>query len=430
MSVPIEHMSSVSVLVSSRFRPFWLIAFLLFAAGCDALGLFGGGGRIYSGGNSFGNAVALDGDRAIVGAPGSDDAFVLRRASEWDTEVHLQPPDGLPDDERSTDAYFGLDVDVDGPIVVVGAPVLGVITPDDPGRAFVFEHAGGRWARTADLRAADPSQNRPFGRSVAASGSRVAVLEGAAVERITANLIEPAAVVFYERSAMGWSEASLIEEESYERPTGAGGASLFGLGLALDGGRVAIGSPGQDVGGVRGAGAVRLYERAGAGWSLAALLSPPSLRENDAMGTAVALDGPIAATVAPGRDIEGALTGSAFVFRESGSEWAFEAELRPADITSQDFYGSSIDASGDRVVVGARSRAQFRGSVFVWVRLPSGEWDLEAELWPEGSSRASFGESVALDGDQLLVGANTDRNGKGAVYAFRRGPEGWVQQGR
>lgn len=405
---------------------------ILFSVGCDGLGLFGNGGSIYAGGELFGSAIALDAGRAVVGAFGSDDAYILRReGTGWETEARLEPPDGLPNDERGADIIFSQVVDIEGSVAVVGAPELGLVGTQDPGRAFVFERANGEWTRTAELRAADPSIARLYGRSVAVSDGRVAVVETVAVDPPTGVLIDSAAVVFYERLGGGWAETSRIEETEYERNSSPSGASFFGLGIALDGDRVAIGSPGQTVDGKEGAGVVRVYEKAGASWVLSAALSPPSLRADDFMGQSIAFDGQTVAAVSQRRSLDGRPgVGSAFVYREHGTEWAVEGELRPVDLTSRDQYGRSIAASGDRVAVGAIGRAQSRGSVFVWVRLPSGTWELEAELWPKGLGRnTSFGESVALEGDHLLAGANNANSGKGRVYSFRRGPNGWVEGG-
>ncbi|MGB3545065.1 hypothetical protein [Rubrivirga sp.] len=409
-----------------------LFSGVLIASGCDVVSFLGGDDGIYAGGELFGSSIALDAGRAVVGAFGSDEAFVLRReGTGWETEALLEPPEGLPKDERGADVIYSDAVDIEGSVAVVGAPELGLVGAQDPGRAFVFERANGEWTRTAELRAADPSIARLYGQSVAVSSGRVAVVEAVAVDPPTGVLVDSAAVVFYERSGGGWAETSRIEETEYERHSGRSGSSLFGLGLALDGDRVAIGSPGQSVDGNAGAGVVRVYERMGAAWALSATLSAPSLRADDFMGELVAFDGSIIAAVARGRSLDGRLgVGSAFVYREHGTEWAVEGELRPADLTLRDLYGRSIAASGDRVAVGAIGRAQSRGSVFVWVRLPSGTWELEAELWPEGLGRnSSFGESVALEGDHLLAGANNASSGKGRVYSFRRGRDGWVQGG-
>ena len=399
------------------------LALLVLTAGCDGVGI-NGADRIYAGGELFGAAAALDGGQAVVGAYGSDEAFVIRRSGGgWEKEALLGPPSGL-----DADVTFGWAVAIDGSVAVVGAPVLGVAASTIPGRAFVFEREAGGWTRVAELRAVDPTLGRLYGLAVAVSNGRVAVASNAAKTPLTGDLVEPAAVVIYERTGAGWTESSRVEETEFERSNGLGLGSLFGSAVALDGDRLAVGSVGQDAGGVRDAGAVRVYERAGTAWALTATLTPPSPQGRERIGQAVTLDGPLLVASGPGPGT-GSGAGSVLAFRRTGAGWAFESELVPDVVTGDDLYGRQMSASGDRVVVGAQARARGRGSVFVWVRRPSGAWELEAELVPEGLvAGAGFGESVALDGDVLLAGAIGVAGGRGGVYAFRRGPGGWVQE--
>ena len=315
-------------------------------------------------------------------------------------------------------------------MAVVGAPVLDLTSP---GRAFIYEREGDAWAEVAELFPDDPptgSERGFFGLPVAVSDGRVAITLRAAIDLQTNEVVDPAAVLIYERSASGWAETARVEETElspYGRSEG------FGIGMALDGDLLAVGSPGQDVNGVRAAGAVRVFERSGTAWPLTATLTAPAPRTNDQLGTTVALDGPLLAAAAVAREVEGELgSGSVLVFRQAGGAWAYEAELRPDGLGFLDSYAFALDADagpdGERVAVSAAGRERTRGSVFVWVRLPSGAWELEAELWPEGRGRGTgFGEGVALDGDRLLAGAIGVEDPEGAVYEFRRGPDGWRQ---
>lgn len=120
--------------------------------------------------------------------------------------------------------------------------------------------------------------------------------------------------------------------------------------------------------------------------------------------------------------------GAAYVFRQTSGTWAFEGRLRPPD-TGSDNYGFTVAADsgplGDRVAVAATRRSRSRGSVFVWVRRPTGTWELEAELWPTGSDVGAFGEGLALEGDRLLAGSIYADGARGGVYEFRLGTDGW-----
>ena len=78
------------------------------------------------GGDQFGTAVALDGDDAVVGAPGRDGdgrdqgvAFAFAYAAGgWDARQTLTVPAG----EEHNDAEFGAAVALDAGTLAVGAP--------------------------------------------------------------------------------------------------------------------------------------------------------------------------------------------------------------------------------------------------------------------------------------------------------------------
>lgn len=128
-------------------------------------------------GDRFGNAVALDGDRALVGAVGRGGgadaaadrggAYVFERADgEWDHAATLPGPADDPD------AAFGVAVALDGDWALVGAFSA---NGTDPGRAFLFERGDDGWTQRATLRPADGDPGDGFGGSVALDGDRAVV---------------------------------------------------------------------------------------------------------------------------------------------------------------------------------------------------------------------------------------------------------------
>ena len=102
------------------------------------------------------------------------------------------------------------------------------------------------------------------------------------------------------------------------------------------------------------------------------------------------------------------ITGKAWVFaRNAAGEWSQEAVLVDADGGDGDRFGDSVAISGNTVIVGASQRMAAPGKVYVYTR--SGvTWSQEAMIHPQGSTLADnalgYGWDVALDGDTLLVG--------------------------
>lgn len=108
-------------------------------------------------------------------------------------------------------------------------------------------------------------------------------------------------------------------------------------------------------------------------------------------------------------------------------------KLSPGGVPDFTRFGSSVDIEGDRLVVGATgSDGQF-GIAYVFAR--SGDiWEPEAFLVPSDASRGnSFGVSVALSGDRIIVGAAGTDDGAsanaGAAFIFARDGNGtWSEQ--
>jgi hypothetical protein len=126
--------------------------------------------------DQFGTSVAVDGDSAVVGAHWDDDqgfvsgsAYVfVRSGTGWSEQAKLLPSDGAAGDG------FGVGVAVDGDSAVVGAP-----GDDDQGSAsgsaYVFVRSGTTWSEQAKLLPSDGGAADHFGTSVAVDGDTVAV---------------------------------------------------------------------------------------------------------------------------------------------------------------------------------------------------------------------------------------------------------------
>lgn len=148
----------------------------------------------------------------------------------------------------------------------------------------------------------------------------------------------------------------------------------------------------------------------------------------DRFGFSVAADGATAAVgaiFANGADIE---SGGVRVFVREAGTWQEQQRLAGPDEWGT--FGYSLALDGDRLVVGRPGQgAGFPGNGTVYVFRRSGRrWGLEAELVGSGNTVfARFGAAVAVRGDTILVGAPDMYSGSGVVYAFQLGPSGWVQ---
>lgn len=231
------------------------------------------------------------------------------------------------------------------------------------------------------------------------------------------------------RDGSGWSQQAKLTASD-----GAAGHS-FGAGVALSGDTAVVGATGSGV-----AGSAYVFIRDGTAWPEQAQLVPSDGSANDLFGSAVAVSGHTALVGAYLDDTAGGSdAGSAYVFVRDGSVWSEQAHLL-APFTpgpSRDYFGGSLDISGDTAVVGARlddPGLPKAGSAYVFVRDGS-VWSEQAHLVAsDAASFDEFGYSVAVSGDTVAVGAGlaTTAAGSqsGSAYVFVRDGTTWSEQAK
>ncbi len=157
--------------------------------------------------------------------------------------------------------------------------------------------------------------------------------------------------------------------------------------------------------------------------SFEARLSDSSLPTNAAMGwrsDAMAADGDRVVLGANGAQ-------RAVLFeRAPAGEWSMVATLSPPSAAAG--FGISVAMQGDEIVVGAHQAASggvsAAGTVFVYRRTTDGEWQLSQSIVPASpSNQLWFGGGVALDGDILAIGASGNAPGQG-IYIYVRSQTG------
>lgn len=120
-----------------------------------------------------------------------------------------------------------------------------------------------------------------------------------------------------------------------------------------------------------------------------------------------------------------------FVFLSGSTTYALTeaAKLLASDGAARDYFGNSVAISGDGVLVGA-PRDDDKGSAYVF-RWNGSTWVQEQKLLAsDGAFGDRFGNSVTIKEDMALVGAygeDTNGNTAGAVYVFRWNGTSWVE---
>ncbi|MGO8746980.1 MAG: beta strand repeat-containing protein [Thermoguttaceae bacterium] len=323
----------------------------------------------------------------------------------------------------AADNDFGNAVAVSGNTMVVGAYEAAVGGNAHQGAAYVFTESGSVWTETAKLTASDGAASNFFGDSVAISGDTVVV--GAPDATVGSNSDQGAAYVFTESGSVWIQDAKLTASD------GAASA-LFGYSVAISGdGTVVVGARLATVGVTAKQGTAYVFTDPSGGW---ASVSQPTTQPmtqtaeltasdgaaDDQFGNSVAIDSETDTVVvgAFGATVDGnSGQGAAYVFAEPVSGWANmnqTAELTSSYGAASGTFGKSVAISGDTVVVGAYWATvggnSEQGAAFVFVE-PGSTWanmTQTAELTAsDGAANDQFGNSVAIDSetDTVVVGA-------------------------
>ncbi|MEA1053375.1 FG-GAP repeat protein, partial [Lamprobacter modestohalophilus] len=371
----------------------------------------------------FGNAVALSGDTALIGAyfadtaagPGAGSAYVFTSSdNSWSQQAKLTAGVGVDD------SWFGNAVALSGDTALIGAP-----QDDDQGSStgsvFVFVRSGGRWSQQAKLTRDGPQYSGKFGSSVALAGDTALI--GAPYDNDNGS--RSGAAYVFERSGTTWSQQAKLTAGDGERD------DVFGTAVSLDGDTALIGARGS------GSGAAYVFKRSGTTWIQQAKLTPADDGGSwGSFGISVALFGDTALIGASQDDDNGSLTGAAYVFVRSGTTWSQQVKLAASDASEVAEFGSSVALSEYTALIGAprdRDSAFHSGSAYIFVR-SGATWTQQSKLLPADPGPRwgdSFGTAVALDGDTALIGARgDDDNGtdSGSAYVFVRSGGTWTEQ--
>lgn len=90
-----------------------------------------------------------------------------------------------------------------------------------------------------------------------------------------------------------------------------------------------------------------------------------------------------------------------------------------------DWFGIAVAVDGDRALISALGDDEMRGAVYAFERHPEGWVETQKLVAPNGAPGELFGSSVALDGDLAVVGSSLAA-ASGAAYVFERSGPAWA----
>jgi hypothetical protein len=237
-------------------------------------------------GGFFGCAVALEGDTAVIGrfwdstsgALHAGSAYVYtRNGGSWSETQKLVGSQPHREDQ------FGYAVALSGNRIVVGAPERFSDGARDLqlGKAYVFERSGATWAESAILVASNPQQYDQFGISVDIDGDELVV--GAWQELFSDTFGGDGEAYVFDWNGSTWAEAQILVGSDPHHNDEYGGA------VSIQGSTLVVGAASHDAYPLWGA--VYTYAKDVTGWNETAMFLPQPNSSLSWLGNSVALDG-------------------------------------------------------------------------------------------------------------------------------------------
>ncbi len=361
---------------------------------------------------AFSSSISLDGDTLVVGARDdstidqhSGAAFVfVRSEGRWSLQQKLLASDGAIIND------FGNAVDVDGDVLIVGAPFHNV-----SGAAYIFRFDGAQWVEEQELFLANGTPNDVFGDSVSIQDDVAVVCAREVVYRggpWPVALIGSAYVYRYDGKV--WNLEAHLTAPEENNP------AEFGQCVDLDGDRIVVGAPAAAKDG-EAPGAVFIFARSEQDWVLEGSVwgTPPI----NGFGWSVDLAGDQLLVSDLNDSTAGKYSGAAHLYTFDGGQWDKTASLYPS--TGEPFmgFGNGVALGDSHAIVGAPGAnaggIHTSGAVYVYTLpacpdAPDTPADLNADgavdgadlglllsAWGEGESSADLNGDTTVDGADL-----------------------------
>jgi len=312
-------------------------------------------------------------------------------------------------DEAEND-WFGRAVAVEGDIGLVGATGKDGIGSDS-GAVYVIN------TKTEEelfkLTASNAATENFFGTSVAISETK------AIVTATGSNDFAGSAYLFDITTGIELDilVPSVVEADAF-----------FGNSCDMEGNYVIVGAPFEDNGGTdRG---VAYVFDVTTGNELLRLIAPDG-SNSDLFGRSVAISGNYAIVGAPNATTDDEFTGKVYVFDLSAGG-AFLYSPIPSVLEDLAEFGISVAARGDRLVVGAEDEnagGNDYGAAYLFEL--STRTELKRLVSNEPTDNGKFGDSVAMSGDLIVVGArdeNAGGNDRGAAHIYSASDGSFLQR--
>lgn len=349
----------------------------------------------------FSTGTAADGDYVVVSSPHKT---IMGVSFAGCVQVYHKDANGnfdsvvrLTSPTLTQYQYFGWSVDISGDYIIVG-------THTNLGGAYIFHRTGlNTWDSGTLLTIPNSTANDYFGKVVSISGDYAV-----SAARRTVNSVSTAGKVFvYKRTDINsWDNITEITDDT------ALSGEDFGNDVSIDGDYLVITAPSKKVSTV--AGETFVYHRTGENvWGEQTVLLQNSI--DDGMSgfgsnrrVVVKIAGDYIAVGRPWETEESyPQKGKAIIYHRTGTNsWDNGTVISSPINQSSLFFGESVDIQGNNLLIGATGYSSFTGTAYIYYKINTNSWDSGTQIVSPTIFQDYFGANVCLSGDDAICGAH------------------------
>ena len=385
----------------------------------------------------FGGALSISGNNIIVGHNSWDKRWVnYYQYNQADSSVSFVETIRPSDFSESTSEGFGRGstdkgINLVGSNLAVGSSQASASDGNGygAGAVYLFEVANNSHTEIQRLISSDAMDSDSFGTTIDIDGDLLVI--GARNDDISGDSDAGSAYVFKRGTNGQYSEvAKLLPEESQ-------GGAWFGDSVAIENGVIAVGALTHEItlngSGYYSAGSVFLFKYESSNdVSFIQKIESPKINYNTNFGNSLDIENQFLVIGEQGYNYggNGWNTGAVHLYKikSDGSAELTTSVYSPRP-RQNGYFGQSVAIDGDRLVIGAPGEDSDNGSqsgvVYVYQILDDGKVRLlESLIHPTGNANDQFGHSVSISGLNILVGApgydlDNDRWNAGSAVLFR-----------
>ncbi|HYE53351.1 MAG TPA: FG-GAP repeat protein [Chitinophagaceae bacterium] len=366
--------------------------------------------------DSFGAAVALSGNYAVITAPNDDvgansnqgSAYIFfYNNNAWTQVQKITASDGVANDN------FGTSVAIDGDYLVVGTSNHQQAT----GAAYIFVRNGNTWTQQARIQHNDAEIGDDFGRAVAIQGNKVVV---GAPGNDNGQYINQGSAYIFIRNGSTWTQNSKLI------PDDLANSDRFGSSVSIDGDYLAVGAPHKSIDSRSRAGAVFVFTTPnGTTWNLQQRITDLSPAFEEYFGRSISIQGSELLIGVPGEYGPSAtMVGKMALYKRNNTIWIAHQEMYSTEPQNESQLGINV-ALSNGIAIGTAcfhdEQGIFNsGAAWVYKKLSDtpGDWTFYRKISDTEVERiAFFGTALAIDRqtNRYIIGSNNADNGKGRV---------------